>query len=146
CPMTSIQQIATLATFGAVWAVLSVGHNLADHVIGQTDHQAAGQGGAVGGRGRRRREPAAGMGHVSGTPPFCRASRRTSGGRCPYACRGQCLCSGPLRCTTRDADGGGSMWRRSRGPPALPQKTRWVLRRRRGIFPRNRGEGKPVWT
>jgi hypothetical protein len=38
--MTSIDQIATLATFGSVWAVLSVGHNLADHVIGQTDRQA----------------------------------------------------------------------------------------------------------
>lgn len=38
--MTSIDQATTLATFGAVWAVLSVGHNLADHVIGQTDHQA----------------------------------------------------------------------------------------------------------
>ncbi|MFD9428204.1 MULTISPECIES: hypothetical protein [unclassified Streptomyces] len=33
--MTSIEQIATPATFGAVWAALSVGHNLADHVIGQ---------------------------------------------------------------------------------------------------------------
>ncbi|MGD9482862.1 hypothetical protein WDH52_06305 [Streptomyces sp. TRM70308] len=41
--MTSIEQIATLATFGAVWAVLSVGHNLADHVIGQTDQQAEGK-------------------------------------------------------------------------------------------------------
>ncbi|MEU9015668.1 hypothetical protein AB0D12_39540 [Streptomyces sp. NPDC048479] len=41
--MTSIEQVATLATFGAVWAVLSVGHNLADHVNGQTDHQAAGK-------------------------------------------------------------------------------------------------------
>ncbi|WP_327073265.1 DUF3307 domain-containing protein [Kitasatospora purpeofusca] len=30
-----------LATLGAVWAVLSVGHTLADHVLGQTDHQAA---------------------------------------------------------------------------------------------------------
>ncbi|MFD6132987.1 hypothetical protein ACFWC2_29180 [Streptomyces diastaticus] len=38
--MTSIDQATTLATFGAVWAVLAVGHNLADHVIGQTDHQA----------------------------------------------------------------------------------------------------------
>ena len=38
--MTSIDQATTLATFGAVWAVLSVSHNLADHVIGQTDHQA----------------------------------------------------------------------------------------------------------
>ncbi|MFJ6452304.1 DUF3307 domain-containing protein [Streptomyces hydrogenans] len=42
--MTSIEQIATLATFGAVWAVLSVGHNLADHVFGQTDHQADNKG------------------------------------------------------------------------------------------------------
>lgn len=41
--MTSIDQIATLATFGSVWAVLAVGHNLADHVIRQTDHQAAGK-------------------------------------------------------------------------------------------------------
>ncbi|WP_405852235.1 hypothetical protein OG361_05885 [Streptomyces sp. NBC_00090] len=38
--MTSIEQVATLATFGSVWAVLAVGHNLADHVFGQTDHQA----------------------------------------------------------------------------------------------------------
>ncbi|MFI6143758.1 hypothetical protein ACIBCC_36915 [Streptomyces griseus] len=38
--MTNIDQAATLATFGAVWSVLSVGHTLADHVIGQTDHQA----------------------------------------------------------------------------------------------------------
>ncbi|GAA0897966.1 MULTISPECIES: hypothetical protein [Streptomyces violaceusniger group] len=42
--MTSIEQIATLATFGTVWAVLSVGHNLADHVFGQSDHQAANKG------------------------------------------------------------------------------------------------------
>ncbi|MEU1487174.1 DUF3307 domain-containing protein [Streptomyces sp. NPDC005752] len=42
--MTSIEQVATLATFGAVWAVLAVGHNLADHVIGQTDHQADNKG------------------------------------------------------------------------------------------------------
>ncbi|MEU6235404.1 DUF3307 domain-containing protein [Kitasatospora sp. NPDC047058] len=41
--MTSIEQIAILATFGTVWAVLSVGHNLADHVIGQTDRQAGGK-------------------------------------------------------------------------------------------------------
>lgn len=32
--MTSIDQVATLATFGSVWAVLSVGHNVADHVFG----------------------------------------------------------------------------------------------------------------
>ncbi|MFJ1998398.1 DUF3307 domain-containing protein [Streptomyces asiaticus] len=38
--MTSIDQVGTLATFGAVWAVLAVGHNLADHVLGQTDIQA----------------------------------------------------------------------------------------------------------
>ncbi|MFC9225030.1 DUF3307 domain-containing protein [Streptomyces hygroscopicus] len=41
--MTSIEQVATLATFAAVRGVLSVGHNLADHVIGQTDRQAAGK-------------------------------------------------------------------------------------------------------
>ncbi|MET9414709.1 hypothetical protein ABZY03_11080 [Streptomyces klenkii] len=41
--MTSIEQVATLATFGAVWAVLAVDHNLADHVFGQTYHQAAGK-------------------------------------------------------------------------------------------------------
>ncbi|MFI6645330.1 hypothetical protein [Streptomyces sp. NPDC050504] len=40
--MTSIEQIETLATFGAVGAVLSVGHSLADHVIRQTDRQATG--------------------------------------------------------------------------------------------------------
>ncbi|MER5763916.1 hypothetical protein [Streptomyces sp. NPDC002082] len=39
--MISIAQIATLATFEAVRADLSGGHNLADHTIGQTDHQAA---------------------------------------------------------------------------------------------------------
>ncbi|MEU7092961.1 hypothetical protein [Kitasatospora aureofaciens] len=33
-----------LAATGAVWAVLSVAHNLADHVLGQTDHQAAHKG------------------------------------------------------------------------------------------------------
>ncbi|MEU4506780.1 DUF3307 domain-containing protein [Streptomyces sp. NPDC024089] len=38
--MTTIDQAVTLASFGAVWAVLAVGHNFADHVIGQTDHQA----------------------------------------------------------------------------------------------------------
>lgn len=38
------EQIAALATFGAVWAVLAVGHNLADHVAGQTDHQAVNKG------------------------------------------------------------------------------------------------------
>ncbi|WP_405623678.1 hypothetical protein [Streptomyces sp. NBC_00076] len=41
--MTCIDQVATLATFGSVWAVLAVGHNLADHVIGQTDRQAEGK-------------------------------------------------------------------------------------------------------
>lgn len=41
--MTSIDQVATLATFGAVWAVLAVSHNLADHIFGQTDRQAAGK-------------------------------------------------------------------------------------------------------
>ncbi|WP_219806369.1 DUF3307 domain-containing protein [Streptomyces sp. SM12] len=39
----TLDQVATLATFSAVWAVLSVSHNLADHVLGQTDHQAAGK-------------------------------------------------------------------------------------------------------
>jgi hypothetical protein len=41
---TSIEQIATLATFGSTWAVLAVGHNVADHVFGQSDHQAANKG------------------------------------------------------------------------------------------------------
>src|SRR2546430_13709305 len=36
-------QVATLAPSGAVWAVLAAGHNLADHVRGQTDRQAAGR-------------------------------------------------------------------------------------------------------
>ncbi|OKJ33200.1 hypothetical protein [Streptomyces sp. CB01580] len=39
-----VEQVAILATFGVVWAVLSVGHNLADHVFGQSDHQAANKG------------------------------------------------------------------------------------------------------
>ncbi|MER6237672.1 hypothetical protein ABT185_16655 [Streptomyces clavifer] len=42
--MTSIEQVVVLATFGSVWAVLSVGHNLADHVFGQSDRQAANKG------------------------------------------------------------------------------------------------------
>lgn len=37
-------EVLTLATFGASWAVLHVGHNLADHVTGQCDWQAAGKG------------------------------------------------------------------------------------------------------
>ncbi|MEV8390619.1 MULTISPECIES: hypothetical protein [unclassified Streptomyces] len=41
--MTSIEQVAMVATLGSVWAVLAVGHNLADCVIGQTDHQAEGK-------------------------------------------------------------------------------------------------------
>ncbi|MGW0393025.1 hypothetical protein ACWDYJ_19435 [Streptomyces sp. NPDC003042] len=41
--MKPIEQVATLATFGSVWAVFAVGHNLTDHVIGQTDHQANGK-------------------------------------------------------------------------------------------------------
>ncbi|WP_405365586.1 hypothetical protein [Kitasatospora sp. NBC_00039] len=32
-----------MATFGSVWAVVAVAHNLADHDIGQTDHPAAGK-------------------------------------------------------------------------------------------------------
>ncbi|MGW4803592.1 hypothetical protein [Kitasatospora sp. NPDC004272] len=39
--MNGIERIETLAAFGAVWAVLATGHALADHVLGQTDHQAA---------------------------------------------------------------------------------------------------------
>ncbi|MCX4489984.1 hypothetical protein OG890_39540 [Streptomyces anulatus] len=42
--MTGTEQVAVLATFGSVWAVLSVGHNLADHVFGQSDRQAANKG------------------------------------------------------------------------------------------------------
>ncbi|MEW1912514.1 hypothetical protein AB0442_29440 [Kitasatospora sp. NPDC085895] len=42
--MTNLDQVATLATFGSTWAVLTVGHNLADHVFGQSDHQAANKG------------------------------------------------------------------------------------------------------
>lgn len=34
-----LDQLMTLATFGASWAVLAVGHNLADHIGGQTHHQ-----------------------------------------------------------------------------------------------------------
>ncbi|GGU95565.1 hypothetical protein ACIG0C_15070 [Kitasatospora aureofaciens] len=39
--MTTIEQPATLAAFGPIWAVLAVGHNVADRVFGQSDHQAA---------------------------------------------------------------------------------------------------------
>jgi hypothetical protein len=39
--VTTVEQVATLATFGAVWAVVAVGHNLADHVFGQSDHDHA---------------------------------------------------------------------------------------------------------
>ncbi|MFK0192512.1 DUF3307 domain-containing protein [Kitasatospora sp. NPDC090308] len=39
--MNGTAQLGTVAVFGAVWAVLSAGHALADHVLGQTDHQAA---------------------------------------------------------------------------------------------------------
>ncbi|WP_333493572.1 hypothetical protein [Kitasatospora cathayae] len=42
--MTSIEELTTLATFGSTWAVLAVGHNVADHVFGQSDHQAANKG------------------------------------------------------------------------------------------------------
>ncbi|MFJ4187863.1 hypothetical protein [Kitasatospora sp. NPDC089509] len=40
----SIEQLTTLAAFGSTWAVLAVGHNVADHVFGQSDHQAANKG------------------------------------------------------------------------------------------------------
>ncbi|MFJ9588667.1 hypothetical protein [Streptomyces acidicola] len=40
----TIEQVTTLATFGAVWAVLAVGHNLTDHVFGQSDQQVANKG------------------------------------------------------------------------------------------------------
>lgn len=36
----SSEQLITLATFGASWVVLAVGHNVADHVTGQSDWQA----------------------------------------------------------------------------------------------------------
>ncbi|MEU3559723.1 hypothetical protein [Kitasatospora sp. NPDC006786] len=39
--MRENHQMLQLATLGAVWAVLSVAHTLADHVLGQSDHQAA---------------------------------------------------------------------------------------------------------
>lgn len=38
--MITPDELATLATFGATWALLHLGHNLADHVTGQTDRQA----------------------------------------------------------------------------------------------------------
>ncbi|MFI1202737.1 hypothetical protein ACH4VR_25395 [Streptomyces sp. NPDC020883] len=40
----TIEQLAMLATFGSTWAVLAVGHNVADYVFGQSDHQAANKG------------------------------------------------------------------------------------------------------
>lgn len=39
--MASIEVVAVLATFGASWAILHFGHNLADHVTGQSDWMAA---------------------------------------------------------------------------------------------------------
>ncbi|KOU22735.1 hypothetical protein ADK52_20150 [Streptomyces sp. WM6372] len=42
--MMTVEQLATLATFGSTWAVLAVGHNMAEHVFGQSDHQAANKG------------------------------------------------------------------------------------------------------
>jgi hypothetical protein len=59
--MNQIEQVATRATFGSVWAVLAVGHNLADHGSGRLTTRLR-QGGALGGRGRRRHEPRAGAG------------------------------------------------------------------------------------
>ncbi|MFE7571627.1 hypothetical protein ACFU76_32505 [Streptomyces sp. NPDC057539] len=35
----TLEELTTLATFGSVWAMLAVGHNLADHVSGQSDHR-----------------------------------------------------------------------------------------------------------
>lgn len=42
--MSDLEQLVQLATFAAVFAVLMTGHTVADHVIGQTDRQAAGKG------------------------------------------------------------------------------------------------------
>uniref|UniRef100_UPI003F49AD8E hypothetical protein n=1 Tax=Amycolatopsis sp. CA-096443 TaxID=3239919 RepID=UPI003F49AD8E len=42
--MSALDELTTLATFAASWAVLWVGHNLADHVTGQTDWQAENKG------------------------------------------------------------------------------------------------------
>lgn len=39
--MATVSDMATLATFGASAAVLYVGHDVADHVTGQSDWQAA---------------------------------------------------------------------------------------------------------
>ncbi len=62
-------QMMTLSTFGASWVVLSVGHTLADHVGGQTDHQAARKGaptaGEVAAGVNPRRGWAANLSHVA---------------------------------------------------------------------------------
>ncbi|MFE5565967.1 hypothetical protein ACFQ68_13355 [Amycolatopsis japonica] len=42
--MASIDDLTTLTTFAASWAVLHVAHNLGDHITGQTDRQAEGKG------------------------------------------------------------------------------------------------------
>jgi hypothetical protein len=64
--MNSIDQLVTLATFGSVWAVLTVGHNLADHVIGQADHhQAAGKAAEVADGVSPRRGWGACLAHVA---------------------------------------------------------------------------------
>ncbi|MBE1580400.1 hypothetical protein ACFORH_43455 [Amycolatopsis roodepoortensis] len=38
--MTTIDDLTTLTTFAASWAVLHVAHHLGDHITGQTDRQA----------------------------------------------------------------------------------------------------------
>ncbi|MER6197401.1 hypothetical protein ABT234_08480 [Streptomyces sp. NPDC001586] len=42
--MMTIAQDSELAAFGSIWAVLADGHNVADHVLGQSDRQAANKG------------------------------------------------------------------------------------------------------
>ncbi len=42
--MSADTQLRILAQFAAWWAILAVGHNLADHVLGQTDWQASRKG------------------------------------------------------------------------------------------------------
>src|SRR6267154_4041723 len=38
--MTTMGELASLVTFSASWAIFSAGHNVSDHLFGQTDWQA----------------------------------------------------------------------------------------------------------
>jgi hypothetical protein len=67
--MATPEQLETLATFGASYVVLTVGHTLADHLFGQTDWQASNKAAPtpeeVVGGARKHRGWAANLAHVA---------------------------------------------------------------------------------